>query len=94
MMIWRECASAVKMDAREFWAAGLIGRGYKSANAHQVECGYHYSGSGGAFGGARRWPVLSLTVSFQEHEEGDRDELARELRRAVNRFFTKRERGR
>ena len=69
-------------------ASGKLGRNSECSNAHEVQCGYHYNGSGGkSFGGADKWPHLSVKVSFQEGEEAKRDELAKQMMNLIAEFF-------
>lgn len=59
---------------------GKIGRGANYSNAHAIELSYQYNGSGpSAFGGAEKWPVVKLEISFQEGEEAKRAAFVRRL---------------
>lgn len=74
---------------REEWQApGVIARGYKCSNAHQVEVRAGYNGSGdGAFGGAKQWPVVDSEVSFQEGEWDKAVAFAKAQRKLIDEFF-------
>ena len=51
----------------------------------EIEKHYHYNGSGKqAFGGAKKWPVLTLHVDFETGKEKERDELAEKLKKFLN----------
>lgn len=50
--------------------AGKIGINWKSGNAHTIEIGKSYNGSGDdAFGGAKEWPTVRAEIGFQVDEE-------------------------
>jgi hypothetical protein len=67
---------------------GKLGRDSACDNAHEVELGYSYNGSGGAaFGGADKWPTVRASVSFQEGEEAKRDEFGKRLLALIEEFF-------
>jgi hypothetical protein len=58
-----------------------------TGGAHVYSC-YHFNGSGPrAFGGATRWPVVEVQVSFGAGEEAKRDALAEYLKTAVEKFL-------
>jgi len=64
--------------------SGKIARNNESENAIELECHYNYNGSGKqAFGGAIKWPVITLNWAFQEGEETHRDVIARRLKKFV-----------
>jgi len=49
---------------------GFIGNGCAVEHAHEVDNHHHMNGSGDtAFGGASRWPAVSLTIGLQEGRE-------------------------
>lgn len=75
--------------------AGYIGGSVRFTNAHTLELGYSYNGSGKEhFGGAKQWPVLILKVSFCEGEERKRDILARTLLGIIEKFMEEQNEGR
>lgn len=46
---------------------------------------YHYNGSfGSAFGGAKKWPVLTLNIDFETGKERERDELVEKLKKFLD----------
>lgn len=66
---------------------GRVARGLYGVAATLREH-YHYNGSGPqAFGGAKRWPALTLVVAFPENAEELRDLLGDRLRSAVDVFL-------
>lgn len=51
----------------------------------EIEKHYHYNGGGKqAFGGAEKWPVLSLHVDFETGKEKERNELAEKLKQFID----------
>lgn len=63
---------------------GLIGRNCLMSRAHTCVVKHAYNGSGDkAFGGAEKWPVVHLKVSFQEGQEEEAKEFAEKLRNFV-----------
>jgi hypothetical protein len=80
---WKEddCTSEYDKNTEiRYVAAGYEGRGILFENAHKIEVGHHYNGSGDdVFGGAEKWPVISLELSFQEGEEKKAVEFAKKL---------------
>ena len=50
-----------------------------------MERHFNYNGSGdGAFGGAEKWPVLTLKISFEENAFEQRDKMAELLKETVD----------
>jgi len=73
---------------KEFAAAGKLGRNYSCSNAHEIQAGYHFNGSGDkAFGGAREWPVVKTVIAFQEGQEKERDAFVEALKTFVSDYF-------
>lgn len=71
-----------------FTSPGRVGRACELPNACEMRLVRRINGSGStAFGGAKSWPAVQLTVSFQEGEEAKREALAYVLREAVDKFF-------
>jgi len=51
----------------------------------EIEKHYHYNGgSNYAFGGAEKWPVLTLIVDFETGKEQERDELVEKLKKFLD----------
>ena len=51
----------------------------------EIEKHYNYNGGGdNAFGGAEKWPVLTLRVDFETGKEQERDELIEELKKFLD----------
>jgi len=72
----------------EWQLKGKLGKDYTSNNAHEIESGWHYNGSGAqAFGGAASWPHAKLDVSFQTGEEAKRDAFVEALKKFVADYF-------
>ena len=71
-------------------AGALGGPGYTSERAHEVKNGWNYNGSGKtAFGGAEKWPVVTVSVSFPEGEDCLAAWFAEEARTFVDKFLSK-----
>jgi hypothetical protein len=77
---------------REYFAGGKLGRDHACSNAHGVEAGYNFNGSGGtAFGGAAMWPVVKAKIAFQEGQDAERDAFAEALKDFVSDYFAPKE---
>lgn len=51
----------------------------------EFEKHYHYNGSSdNAFGGAEKWPVLTLNIDFETGKEQERDKLVEELKKFLD----------
>ena len=62
----------------------IYARDYIS-KAISMERHFNYNGSGdGAFGGAEKWPVLTLKISFEENAFEQRDKMAELLKETVD----------
>lgn len=56
---------------------GFQGKSYFSRNAVRIELGKSFNGSGkSAFGGAKDWPTLRVTIPFQVGEEKRMERVA------------------
>jgi len=88
-MKWKK---ELRHDSVHHVSPGVLGRDYPVRNAHEIECGYGYNGGGKeAFGGAVKWPILRVEVSFTEGQEGLRDEIAKRVMDLVGEFFAKKD---
>jgi hypothetical protein len=68
--------------------AGLIGINCESGNAHHVDIGKSYNGSGDdAFGGATEWPTIRAEIAFQVGEERRAIDFARKLTALIHEEF-------
>lgn len=51
----------------------------------EIEKHYHYNGSGKqAFGGAEKWPVLTLQIDFETGKEQECNKLAEQLKQFID----------
>lgn len=51
----------------------------------EIEKHYHYNGGPKqAFGGAKKWPVLTLIIDFETGKEKERDKLAEQLKQFID----------
>jgi hypothetical protein len=67
---------------------GKIGINCVSSNAHTVEIGKSYNGSGDdAFGGAEEWPTVRAKVAFQVGEELRAQRFAQKLTKLIREEF-------
>ena len=73
--------------------AGKVGRNCTIDNAITIEKHYSYNGSAdvGAFGGAKKWPTLTLNWEFQEGEETLRDVTVRKLKEFIDELYEEKE---
>lgn len=74
------------------WASwvmeGLVGIKTKIIDACEMRLANTINGSGSpAFGGAKKWPNITLEIGFQTGEDDYRDALAEELRKITEQFF-------
>lgn len=66
-------------------SAPMAGPDYIGSNAIEIELAKHWNGSGpSAFGGARSWPHLKLSVSFPVGGDAKRSEFVRKLKHFID----------
>lgn len=64
------------------------GEGHSSTNASHIDIHHNFNGSGGeAFGGAEKWPVVSVHVALPENGYGLATELAVRLSEVIKSFL-------
>ena len=67
---------------------GKVGDNCPTSNAHYVDIGKSYNGSGDdAFGGADEWPTVRAQISFQVGEERRALDFAKKLTELIHREF-------
>ena len=70
-------------------AYGFMGLGQGVGNAYILKARYHFNGSGPQFfGGAEKWPAVTLEVAFQVGEEERANLFAEQLKKLVEEYFT------
>jgi hypothetical protein len=81
-------SNPIARDSSSVVRAGRLGGNFQCSNACKIDRTYHYNGSGpNAFGGAARWPVLSVEVDFCEGDEAKRDLLDARIRKVIEEFL-------
>lgn len=66
---------------------GFLGRHAPSSNAYEIEFGYRINGSGKeAFGGADKWPHITLRIAFEEGQELEAYQFYRKLHHLLWKF--------
>lgn len=69
-------------------ASKLAAGGITFENGIDIEACVHYNGSGPkAFGGARKWPVAKLTVSFEQGKFSERDKFIAALQTFLHEYL-------
>lgn len=68
-------------------APKLAAGGINFDNGIELEASVHYNGSGPqAFGGAPKWPVAKLTVSFEQGKFSKRDKFIAALQTFIHEY--------
>jgi hypothetical protein len=68
-----------------FTRPGLMGNNVKYHNAHEMELGYQFNGSGSdSFGGADKWPALEIKIPFPAGREDLRDDFGERFRKIID----------
>lgn len=81
--------TTAKIERFRLVAPALMAKGYTSETGIEIYAKSHFNGGGPtAFGGSREWPHLQVDVSFEEGQEAKRDELAKVLQLAIDKFFS------
>lgn len=75
-------------DRVEHQCEGVVGKNYKTSNAHEIEAHHHYNGSGPTcMNGSTKWPVATIRVAFLEGQEKERDEFIEAFKVFLTRHF-------
>jgi len=65
-----------------------MARGCKFDGGIEISACWNFNGSGSkAFGGAVRWPVAKLSISFEEGQIKDRDTFIKALKKFLDDYF-------
>jgi hypothetical protein len=86
MSKWRQ-KPKWKDDSITFERVGYYAIGCRG-HCHTIEEHYNYNGSGDdAFGGAKKWPVVTCHVAFSTGDEKRRDDFGVKLREFIDSYF-------
>ena len=72
----------------EFSASGLVANKDATSNAIEIRSHYFLNGSGKEhFGGAEKWPAITMSVAFQEGEESKRAAFVEALKVFLDKYL-------
>lgn len=71
-------------------AAKKVARNYDVEDGVEISARWNFNGSGPrGFGGAAKWPVALLRVSFEEGQVEERDAFVGALQKFLDSYFSK-----
>jgi len=67
-------------EIQEHIRKGVLGNNAGCSNAHELEIGFSYNGSGKeAFGGADQWPTIKIKIAFPSDRQDLANTIGKEL---------------